>query len=88
MKRIGLLLRRAFHFLFWSLFGFMLFLPAWILLILHFTVGISIWWFWGALGVWIVIRILRMLLIRFARWGAGVEEDVDKSENKNPYSHR
>ena len=59
-------------------------LPAWITLILHFTVGLSIWWFWGTLFVWIAAGILRYLLILFGRWGASGEETP--KENKNPYS--
>ena len=59
-------------------------LPAWLTLILHFTVGLSIWWFWGTLFVWIAAGILRYLLILFGRWGASGKEPV--KPNKNPYS--
>ncbi|MBQ9467437.1 MAG: hypothetical protein IJU52_00315 [Clostridia bacterium] len=77
-----------FLFLFWSLSSFFLSLPAWILLILHFVANISILWFWGALAAWLIIRFLRYLIIRYARWGAGIEEEEKKNENKNPYSHK
>ncbi|MBS7261986.1 MAG: hypothetical protein KIG36_00030 [Eubacteriales bacterium] len=61
-------------------------LPAWVTLILHFTVGLDIMWFWLVLITWFVAGILRYLLIRYARWG-GNQPDPEK-ENKNPYSHK
>ena len=79
---LGLLL-----FLFWRVDSWVCSLPAWITLILHFTIGLSIWWFWGTLAVWIVAGILRYLLIRFAIWGAK-DEGEKQNENKNPYSHK
>ncbi len=58
--------------------------PMWLTLILHFTVGLSIWWFIGTLIAWIVAGLIRYLLICFGRWGAAAEDPV--KENKNPYS--
>ena len=75
-----------FIFLFWRVDSWLCSLPAWLTLILHFTVGLSIWWFWGTLFVWIAVGVLRYLLIVFARWGAGSEEAP--KVNKNPYSQK
>ena len=61
-------------------------IPAWILLGLHCWLGISIWWFVGALALWIGWIWLRMW---FVGWAArcGAEKDPPK-ENKNPYSNK
>ncbi|MBQ7060228.1 MAG: hypothetical protein IJM85_00445 [Clostridia bacterium] len=58
--------------------------PVWALLILHFTAGLHIRWFWIALGIYFLSGLLRYLLILFGRWGGSSEEP--KKENKNPYS--
>lgn len=60
--------------------------PVWILLILHFAVGLPIKWFWLGVGVFFLIGILRYLLIVFARWGGSGGEP--QKENKNPYSNK
>ena len=78
---LGLLL-----FLFWRIESWICSLPAWITLILHFTNGLSIWWFWATLAVWILSGVLRYLIVLFARWGASGE--TVKKENKNPYSRK
>ncbi len=78
---LGLLL-----FLFWRIDSWICSLPAWITLILHFTAGLSIWWFWGTLGVWILSGFLRYLIVLFARWGSSGEPAM--RENKNPYSNK
>lgn len=58
--------------------------PAWILLIMHYARGWSIYLFWAALGVWIAITALKMLILRLAnRLGSSPSP---KQENKNPYS--
>ena len=86
---VGSVFRGMFFFLFWRLGSLVLSFPAWILLILHFTLDISIWWFWGYLIAWFVIGILRYLLIVFSRACVKDErEKVDATENKNPYSHK
>ena len=86
--KIGSFFRGLFFFLFWRISSFLLTLPAWVTLILHFTLGISIWWFWGLLIAWFVLGILRYILIRFGRWGASIEEETNQSPNKNPYSSK
>ena len=58
--------------------------PAWITLILHFTVGLPLWWFWATLGVWIVGGIFWYLIVLAARKCAASPAPVQ--ENKNPYS--
>ena len=74
-------------YLFFRLSSLLLSLPAWVLLILHFTVDISIWWFIGYIILWFAVGILRYLLIIFARRSAQNEkEEMDAIPNKNPYS--
>ena len=60
-------------------------LPIWLLLILHFTSGLSLKWFFLAVGIFFLVGLIRYLVIIFARWGAN-QEDAPK-ENKNPYSN-
>lgn len=57
---------------------------AWILLGLHFWLKISIWWFVGALVLWILSLVAGMW---FVGWAAdcGSERDPPRP-NKNPYS--
>ena len=59
-------------------------IPAWILLALHFWLGISIWWFVGAFALWILRLILGMWLMGWAI-DCGNQKDPPR-ENKNPYS--
>lgn len=59
-------------------------IPAWILLGLHFWLDISIWWFVGALALWIGRLLLGMWLMG---WAADCSRLKDPpKENKNPYS--
>lgn len=58
-------------------------IPAWILLVLHFWLDISILWFWLALGLWILGMVLWMVLLR---WAGDCSKPDPKRENKNPYS--
>lgn len=74
----------AFIFLFMRVSSWMCSLPAWITLILHFTVGLPIFWFWLTLLAWLAAGMLRYLIIVFARWSADSPEP--EKENKNPYS--
>lgn len=59
-------------------------IPAWILLVLHFTIGLPLVWFWAALGAWVLVIVLRTLLVMFARYGSA--HRIPVPENKNPYS--
>ena len=59
-------------------------IPAWILLVLHLWLGISIWWFIGGLGLWVLRILAGMWLMGWAR-DCGNRKDPPK-ENKNPYS--
>ncbi|MBQ7810890.1 MAG: hypothetical protein IJ346_08050 [Clostridia bacterium] len=65
-------------------FNIMYSVPAWILLALHFWLGLPIWLFWLALGIWVGGVILWMLIIRWARKCG--DEPTPYQENKNPYS--
>lgn len=59
-------------------------IPAWVLLVLHFFIDLSIWWFVGGLGLWILCTVFTMALTKFANTCSN-EKDPPK-ENKNPYS--
>lgn len=59
-------------------------IPAWVLLGLHFWLGISIWWLAGGLGLWILVILAQMWLMGWAV-DCGKQKDPPK-ENKNPYS--
>lgn len=58
-------------------------IPAWILLILHFCIGISILWFWLALALWIIYLLVWMKIIG---WAGKCSRPDPPKENKNPYS--
>lgn len=59
-------------------------IPAFVLLALHFWLGISIIWFWVLLGVWLVSLIFRMI---FINWVSDCSNEHEKNrQNKNPYS--
>ena len=58
-------------------------IPAWILLILHFCIGISIFWFWLALALWIIYLLVWMKIIG---WAGRCSTPDPPKENKNPYS--
>jgi hypothetical protein len=59
-------------------------IPAWIFLVLHFTIGLPMTWFWVALAAWGAAILLRTLLVIFARYGSA--HRIPVPENKNPYS--
>ena len=59
-------------------------IPAVICLILYFIFGISLWWTFGAVFVWIIIVLTRTSLL-FALNKAGNQPEKQR-ENKNPYS--
>ena len=59
-------------------------LPAVVLLVLHFVLGLSLWWMWGAILLWALGVLIRILVISWAaRCG---DEPPPYQENKNPYS--
>lgn len=59
-------------------------IPAWILLALYCWLGISLWWFVGAMVLW-VLRVMAGMW--FMGWvsSCGNEKEPPKP-NKNPYS--
>ena len=64
-------------------------IPAIVLLVLHFTIDISIWWFIGVVAAWILYWVGLYLMTLLGRWGAQSEkEDAQRNPNKNPYSHK
>lgn len=60
-------------------------LPAVILLILHFSLGLSVIWFWAAIGIWLMWIII---VTSFLKWvnHCGNSMPVNVNSNKNPYS--
>ena len=59
-------------------------IPAWLLLATHFIFKISIWWFVGALAVWIIGVAIKTAVFS---WLVRVGNIPDPpKENKNPYS--
>ena len=75
-----------FVFLFFRVSSWLCSVPMWLTLILHFTIGLSIWWFWATLAVWLLAGVIRYSMIRFGRWGAKSIENNPPKQNKNPYS--
>ena len=59
-------------------------IPFAILIILHFWVGISIWWAVLAFALWIVYLIIWMLIFRWVNKSSSFSDKP--KENKNPYS--
>lgn len=59
-------------------------IPAWILLVLHFVWGFSLWWFFAALILWVVCVALKTIIFSWLI-REGNRPDPPK-ENKNPYS--
>jgi hypothetical protein len=60
--------------------------PAWVLLILHFVTKLSIWVFWAALGVFLLVIIITTAAIFMAAKSGDAPETV--RENVNPYSNK
>lgn len=57
-------------------------LPALLCLGLHYWLGLSIWWFVAALGLWVLLMVLWMLLFG---WSASLESPADRLRtNKRP----
>ena len=61
-------------------------IPAWIALVLHLWLGVSLRWFIGGLAFWILSTLAGMWLVGWAA-ECGNEKDPPK-ENKNPYSSK
>ena len=63
-------------------------IPAWILLVLHFIIGLSIKWFWIALGIWMIGLMLWMWICGCVYgWAAKCGNTPDPpKKNVNPYS--
>ena len=87
-NRLFSFLTSLFFFLFFRISSWLCSLPMWITLILHFTNGLSLWWFFGTLAAWLLAGLIRYALIRFGRWGAKQSSGGSKKENLNPYSSK
>ncbi len=61
-------------------------IPAWIALILYFTIHIPIYIFWALLLIWILWIVLTTIFLGYIT-KLGNERDMEK-ENKNPYSNK
>lgn len=73
-------------FLVWHLSNWIMSVPAWLTLILHFTLGISWWWFVATFIVWVLNAWIKFMLLNLGRWGSRQREPY--KENKNPYSKK
>ena len=61
-------------------------IPAWILLVLHFTIDLPLWLFWAALGLFLLgITVKTLVFSLLTRAGNAPEP---RQENKNPYSKK
>ena len=59
-------------------------IPAWLALAAHFFFDVSLWWFAGALAVWVVAVAIKTAVFS---WLIKVGNTPDPpKENKNPYS--
>ncbi len=58
-------------------------IPAWILLLLHFWKGWSLWFFVGGLVLWLGLGLLVTSLMN---WASRCSTPTEQRENKNPYS--
>ena len=75
---LNFILSLIFHW-YWSI-------PAWILLILHFAFGISVWWSVGAFILYVIgVRIFVHAVGWLVYMG---NQDEKPAKNKNPYSNR
>ena len=61
-------------------------IPAAVCLIMHFIWDISLWWFVGALALWVLIMVVWMLIIGWAS-NCG-DTPTPERENLNPYSQK
>ena len=59
-------------------------IPAWILLVCHFVFDISIWWFVGALTVWVIGVAIKTVVFSWLIHVGNIPDPP--KENKNPYS--
>ena len=59
-------------------------IPAVICIVLHFVFGISLWWTFGFIALWIVVVLARTSLLFILNKAGNMPEK--KRENKNPYS--
>lgn len=59
-------------------------IPAWLLLIMHFVLNWSIWFFVVAMGLFVIGVLVKTI---FIGWAASVGKISDKpKQNLNPYS--
>lgn len=87
MRAIGRFLARAGRFLFSYLLSLVFhwegLIPAVLLLVLHFWPGIPLYWFFIALGLWMLFVLIRVLFFRFAIRSSA---PTPFQPNRNPYS--
>ena len=86
MRRFWDTLYSLFFFLFFLIISWLCSIPMWLTLLLHFVLGLSIWWFWGTLAAWLLAGLIRYALIRFGRWGVRETRKEPPKRNRNPYS--
>lgn len=59
-------------------------IPAVICIVLHFVFGISLWWTFGFIALWIIVVLARTSLLFILNKVGNMPEK--QRENKNPYS--
>ena len=59
-------------------------IPAWLLLAAHFIFRISIWWFAGALILWVIGVAIKTAVFSWLIHVGNIPDPP--KENKNPYS--
>ena len=59
-------------------------IPAVICIVLHFVFGISLWWTFGFIALWIIVVLARTSLLFILNKAGNIPEK--QRENKNPYS--
>lgn len=61
-------------------------IPAWLMLIMHFVLGWSIWFFVALLGLFIIGTLIKTIFISWAASAGNVPDRPKK--NLNPYSSK
>ena len=86
LRFLGRIARFFLYYLFALVFHWEGLIPAVVLLVLHFWPGIPLFWFFIALGLWMLFVLIRMLFFRFAIRASA--EPTPFRRNRNPYSYR
>ena len=86
LRFLGRVVRFFLYYLLALVFHWEGLVPAVVLLVLHFWPGIPLFWFFIALGLWLLFVLIRMIFFRFAIRASA--EPTPYRKNRNPYSYR